>query len=160
MLFIFRTLMVLVLIALAAASLFPAAIVAIDRMDLALDLSSLSPELAALAAGATWLEAALWFAAGLLFLIASVRLVRRTEGFWVWLIGFALYSSRWAVTVEDQSGLMKSLQSVTPESFTPDQITSASPAAQLIILGAHLAVGLIILAIDVADRRYWDSHGA
>jgi hypothetical protein len=160
MLWILRWPIVLILLCLAAGSLFPAVVVTVERADLPVNLAVVSPQLTALGEGASWLEAGLWYAAGLLFLISAVRLIRRTQGFWMWLLGFALYGGRWAVTMQDQGGLVQAAQSLSVQSFMPDQLTPVSPAVQTILLAGHLLVGLIIFAIDAADRRYWDSQAA
>jgi hypothetical protein len=160
MLWILRALMVLVLLGWTAVSLFPAFVVTVERTGLPIDLAAVSPELAALGKGASWLEAGLWYGAGLMFLISAIRLIRRTQGFWLWLLGFALYGGRWAVTIQDQGGLLKAAQGLSMQSFQPGALTAASPAAQTVLLAAVLVVGLVIFFIDAADRRYWDSQGA
>lgn len=110
-------------------------------------------------AQANWLEAGLWFAAGLFFLISAVRLMRRTQGFWMWLLGFACYGGRWAVTQQNEGGLIATVQSITPESIAPENLTPEAAPVQLGLLAFHLVVGLIILVIDAADRAYWDRNG-
>jgi hypothetical protein len=160
MIAILRWPIVLVLWALVVVSWFPALVVTVERASLPIDLAAISPELTALGQGASWLEAGLWGGAGLLFLIASIRLMRRTQGFWMWLLGFALYGGRWALTIQDQGGLVQAAQSLSVQSFQPDQLTAVSPAAQTILLGGHLLVGLIIFVVDAVDRHYWDSQAA
>lgn len=110
-------------------------------------------------AQASWLEAGLWFAAGLFFLIAAVRLMRRTQGFWMWLLGFACYGGRWAVTQQNEGGLAATLQSLTPQALSPENLTPEAAPVQAGLLAFHLVVGLIILVIDAGDRAYWDRVG-
>lgn len=113
------------------------------------------------AAQATWIDVGLLAGAGLFFLIAAIRLVRRTQGFWVWLIGFALYGARWAMNQSD--GLAATVQSIDFNAFLQPQAIvedMASPEAQVSLLGILLIVGLVIFVIDAADRSHWDRQGA
>lgn len=158
--FVLRWPIVLILLILVAVSLFPAVVTTLARTDL-IDVGAVSSELEALAVNPTWLEAGLWYGAAIFFLIAAIRLMRRTQGFWMWLIGFALYGGRWALTQQGQEGgLMGLAQSLSLDSFTPAAISDGSPAVQVSMLAIHLLVGLVILIIDGADRAYWDRQGA
>jgi hypothetical protein len=118
----------------------------------------------ATAAGAdqsTWIDVGLWAGAGLLFLVAAVRLIRKTQAFWAWLIGFALYGGRWALA--QQGNLVDTVKGINPQAYLePQTILSdlATPEAQVGLLGLILVVGLLIFVIDAADRAYWDKHGA
>lgn len=116
---------------------------------------------AAGAAQATWIDVGLWAGAAIFFLISAIRLIRRTQGFWTWLIGFALYGGRWAYA--QSSDLITSVQSIDPRVYLNPQALIADPAstqAQLGILGIVLVSGLLILIVDAADRAYWDKHEA
>ncbi len=109
----------------------------------------------------TWIDVGLWAGAGLFFLIAAVRLMRKTQGFWTWLIGFALYGGRWALAQE--GSLVDTVKGINPQAYlTPQSILSdlATPEAQVGLLGLILVVGLLIFVIDAADRAYWDKQGA
>lgn len=113
------------------------------------------------AATATWIDVGLLAGAGLFFLIAAVRLVRRTQGFWSWLIGFALYGGRWAL--EQQGNLVDTVKNIDPQVYlAPQTILAdlATPEARVGLLGVILIVGLLIFVIDAADRAYWDRQGA
>jgi hypothetical protein len=120
-------------------------------------------QVAASAAGAgqqTWIDVGLWVGAGLFFLIAAVRLIRKTQGFWSWLIGFALYGGRWAWA--QQGNLVDTVKGIDPQVYlTPQSILSdlATPEAQVGLLGLILVVGLLIFVIDAGDRAYWDKQG-
>ncbi len=168
MMWILRWPVVLVLLVLVAGSLLPAAATAIAQVhnpalsDAVAGFAESSPIVeSALAYGAngTWLEAGLWFAAGLFFLISAIRLIRRTQGFWFWLLGFACYGGRWAVTQQNEGGLVATVQSLTPQAFEPQNLTPDAAPIQVGLLTFHLVVGLIILIIDAADRAYWDRNG-
>lgn len=116
---------------------------------------------AAGAAQATWIDVGLWAGAAIFFLISAIRLMRRTQGFWTWLVGFALYGGRWAYA--QSSDLMTSVQSIDPKVYLDPQVVIADPAstqAQIGILGIVLVVGLVVLVVDAADRAYWDKHEA
>lgn len=109
---------------------------------------------------ANWVEVGLLAGAGLFFLIAAIRLMRRTQGFWTWLIGFALYGGRWAWTQADGLAV---IQSIDPKVYLQPQALIAdttSPEAQVGILGIVLILGLITWIVDAADRSYWDKQGA
>ncbi|HET9232400.1 MAG TPA: hypothetical protein VFO00_14020 [Vitreimonas sp.] len=121
-------------------------------------------QVSAAAAGAgqsTWIDVGLWAGAGLFFLIAAVRLIRKTQGFWTWLIGFALYGGRWAMAQE--GALLDTVKGINPQAYlTPQSIVAdlATPEAQVGLLGLILVVGLLIFVIDAGDRSYWDKQGA
>jgi hypothetical protein len=113
------------------------------------------------AAQATWLDVGLWAGAGVFFLIAAVRLMRRTQGFWTWLLGFALYGANWALA--QQGGLAATVQNIDPNVYMQPQVVAsdlASTEAQVGILGIILIVGLVVFIVDAADRAYWDKQGA
>lgn len=157
---ILRWPVVLILLVLVVGSIFPALATTAVQTDL-YDFSGVSAELEALAASSTWLEAGLWYGAAAFFLIAAIRLIRRTQGFWAWLIGFALYGARWALTQQgEDGGVLATLQSIRPESFQLENLSATAPAAQVTLVAFHLIVGLLIFIIDAADRAYWDRQGA
>jgi hypothetical protein len=113
------------------------------------------------AAQSTWIDVGLWAGAGLFFLIAAVRLIRKTQGFWSWLVGFALYGGRWALAQE--GSLVDTVKGINPQAYlTPQTILTdlATPEAQVGLLGLILVVGLLIFVIDASDRSYWDKQGA
>jgi hypothetical protein len=162
MTWILRIPAVLVLWALVLVCLAAAAATTAVRLDVGIDLSALTAEQIADVQQASWIEVGLWAGAGLFFLVASIRLLRRTQGFWAWLIGFGLYGGRWAMGQQDSGGLPAVTQGLTVESFQPQTLAAApdAPAAQVSVLAIVLVVGLIIFIIDAADRSYWDKHGA
>ncbi len=113
------------------------------------------------AAGANWINVGLLAGAALFFLIAAVRLMRRTQGFWTWLIGFALVGGHWAYG--QQGNLIQTIQGIDPRAYlAPQELLNdtGSPTFQVGVLGVILIVGLLIFIIDVADRAYWDKQGA
>lgn len=110
---------------------------------------------------ATWLDVGLWAGAGLFFLIAAIRLIRRTQGFWAWLIAFALFGGRWAYAQRmDFETLM---QEFDPTIYMrPQEVVAdlGAPAAQVGLLGLVLVVGLLTFIVDAVDRAYWNKQGA
>jgi hypothetical protein len=116
------------------------------------------------AASATWIDVALLAGAAIFFLISAVRLMRRTQGFWTWLIAFALYGGRWAWSQQyNEGGVMGTVQSVDIDAYAQPQALLAdlsSPTAQVGILAIILVVGLLVFIVDAADRAYWNSQGA
>jgi hypothetical protein len=115
------------------------------------------------AADATWIDVGLLVGAGVFFLISSIRLMRRTQGFWSWLIGFALYGGRWAWEQQNEGGLLATVQGIDPNAYAQPQVVAsdlASPEAQVALLVIVLVVGVIIFIVDAADRSYWDKQGA
>ena len=163
MMFIIRWPVALVLLLLALSTLAAAATTGIVLGHAPIDLSAyLTPEQIATLSNTSWLEVGLWAGAGLFFLISMIRLLRRTQAFWTWLLAFALYGGRWAVGQQSQGGLEATAQSLTANSFQPEALTSTpeAPAAQVTVLAAILIVGLVIFLIDAADRAYWDKQGA
>jgi hypothetical protein len=110
-----------------------------------------------------WLQTGLLYGAGLFFLVSTIRLMRRTQGFWTWLLGFACFGGRWALAQQDNGGLVGTVQHINPNAYMQPQTliaTPDAPEAQVALLGAILLVGLIILIVDAADRAHWDSQGA
>jgi hypothetical protein len=113
------------------------------------------------ASEAGWIDVAMLAGAGLFFLISAIRLMRRTQGFWTWLIGFALYGGRWAMAQHD--GLVATVQGIDLNIYMQPQAVLAdlgAPAAQVALLAIVFIVGLLILVIDGADRAYWDKQAA
>ncbi len=113
------------------------------------------------AANASWIDVGLLAGAALFFLISAVRLMRRTQGFWTWLLGFALYGGRWAYQQRD--GLAATIQGIDPNVYRTPQVVLqdlGSPAAQVGLLGVVLIVGLLVFIVDAADRSHWDKQGA
>lgn len=110
---------------------------------------------------ASWLHIGLLVGAGLLFLVAAVRLIRKTQAFWAWLIGFALYGGRWALA--QQGNFVDTVKGIDPQAYLEPKTVLAdlgTPEAQVGLLGLILIVGLLIFVIDAADRAYWDKQGA
>jgi hypothetical protein len=113
------------------------------------------------AAEAGWIDVGLLAGAGIFFLISAVRLMRRTQGFWTWLIGFALYGGRWAMA--QQGDLIQTVRGIDPNAYLQPQVLVGDPAAveaQVGLLGVILVVGLLVFIIDAADRAHWDRQGA
>jgi len=160
MTFVLRLPAIIVLLLLVAASLAPAIAVTVFRAGLPVDLALVDPSLPGFAEQGSWLDAGLWYGAALFFLISSIRLMRRTQGFWTWLLGFACYGARWALA---QADVAASLQQLDFERYAqPHALAQAgdTPEAQVAILAVILLVGLMILIIDAADRSYWNKQGA
>ncbi|MFT3728473.1 MAG: hypothetical protein QM759_11670 [Terricaulis sp.] len=155
---------ILALLALVLISLVGAVLATLVALHAPIDLSSiLSPEQKTQIAQVTWVETALRYAAGLFFLIAAIRLIRRTQGFWTWLLGFACYGGRWAWQQQSQGDIVNSVRSINPQVYLhPQDLLGSldSPESQVALLAVILIVGLIILIIDAADRAHWDRQGA
>lgn len=113
------------------------------------------------AAEATWLDVGLLAGAAVFFLIAAIRLIRRTQGFWVWLLGFALYAGRWAYA--QGQDVVTRIQAIDinvyrdPQALVQDM---SAFEAQVGILAVILIVGVFVAIVDGADRAYWDKQGA
>ena len=113
-----------------------------------------------IAGNSNWIETALWYGAAVFLFIATVRLIRRTQAFVTWLIGFLLYGGRWALTLQDQGGVMPAVQALTVDSFRPENITTTSTPGQLALLAALLVVGIVIFIVDHTDRKHWAAQAA
>jgi hypothetical protein len=154
-------LVLLVLVLLSFAGAFAATVV---LANLPVDLGAvLSEDQISTVRRTSWIEAGLWYGAGLFFLISAIRLIRRTQGFWTWLLGFACYGGRWAFAQQEGGGLAATVQDVDPNAYLRPESLAAAPEsseAQIGILAIILIVGLITLIIDAADRAYWEKHGA
>lgn len=116
------------------------------------------------AASATWIDVGLLGAAALFFLISAVRLIRRTQGFWTWLLGFAAYGGRWAWSQQySEGGVTGTLSGFDINAYMQPQTLLTdlgSPAAQIGILGIVVVIGVFVFIVDAADRAYWDKQGA
>lgn len=109
------------------------------------------------AADATWIDVGLLGAAALFFLISAIRLIRRTQGFWTWLLGFACFGGRWAY--QQGQGVVDQLMAIDINIYRNPQalITDMSSfEAQVAVLAVILVVGLFVVIVDGADRAYWD----
>jgi hypothetical protein len=162
--FILRLPAILALVALVLISLIGAVLATLVLAHAPIDLSSiLSPEQKTQIAQVTWVETGLRYAAGIFFLIAAVRLIRRTQGFWTWLLGFACYGGRWAWQAQSQGDIVNSVRKINPQVYLhpQDMLGSLdSTESQVALLAVILIVGLVILVIDAADRAHWDRQGA
>lgn len=165
MTFILRWPAILVLLALVLVSLGGAFVAAVALAHLPVDLSAIMPpgDIQVLQQG-NWLQTGLLFGAGIFFLVAAIRLMRRTQGFWTWLLGFACFGGRWALAQQQQTGdLLNTVQHLNLNAYQQPQTLLAStdsPEAQVGLLGLILIVGLISLIVDAADRAHWDRQGA
>ena len=161
--FILRWLIVIVLCLLTVLSVTPALIGTIETYNLPIDISAIAPasdNLKEWAKSTTLPERILWYAAAVFFFIAAIRLIRRTQGFWMWLLGFACLGGRWALAQQHQDGgLIGTVQSVSVDSFQPDVLAEGGSSAQIVFLVALFLIGLIIFFIDHVDREYWDRQG-
>jgi len=155
---------ILALIALVLISFIGAVLATLVLAHAPVDLSGvLSPEQKTQLAQVSWVETGLRYAAGLFFLIAAVRLIRRTQGFWTWLLGFACHGGRWAWQQQSQGDIVSSVRRINPQVYLhpQDMLGSLdSTESQVALLAAILIVGLLILVIDAADRAHWDRQGA
>lgn len=113
------------------------------------------------AADANWIDVGLFAAAAIFFLISAIRLIRRTQAFWSWLLGFAAYAGRWAYAQGE--GVVGQVRGIDPGAYlAPQGLLNdlASTEAQVALLAITVIVGLLIFVIDAADRAYWDRRGA
>lgn len=118
---------------------------------------------AAGAASATWLDVGLWAAAGLFFLISAIRLLRRTQGFWTWLLAFACFGGRWAWQQQQTGDLVTAIQGLDINIYRqPQNLLNnlASTESQVALLGIVLVVGLLVFIVDAFDRAHWNRQGA
>lgn len=163
MTFILRWPAILVLLLLVFASFGAAFAGTVHLAELPISLP-MTAEQQATVAQLSWIEVGLWAGAGLFFLIAAVRLIRRTQAFWTWLIGFGFYGARWAMAQQNEGGgLVANVQSIDVNAYTAPAELAANTGgteAQVGILAIILIVGLIIFIVDAADRSYWDKQGA
>jgi hypothetical protein len=116
------------------------------------------------AADAGWIDVGLLGAAAVFFLIAAIRLMRRTQGFWTWLLAFACYGGRWAwAQQQTDGGLLATVQGIDFSTYMQPAALAADTASaetQVGLLAVVLIVGVIVFIVDAADRAYWDKQGA
>ena len=105
-----------------------------------------------IAAGTTALEIGLAAVALLAFIISIVRLIRRTQGFIAWLIGFVcLAALRFVIGVGPDLARLEPVD--IWERASASFIAPGMLPANLVILGVCALVGLGIAIVDVADKR-------
>jgi hypothetical protein len=112
---------------------------------------------------ASWIDVGLLAGAGVFFLISAIRLMRKTQGFWTWLLGFALYGGRWGWQHSNEGDALATLRNIDFNTYTQPQVIASdlgSPEAQVALLGLVVIVGLFVFIVDAADRSYWDKQGA
>ena len=163
MMFFLRWPAVLVLLAMVLLSLAGAAGGAAALLDVPIEVPGLEQGTLSMIGQSTWLDVGLWSGATLFFLIAAVRLIRRTQGFWVWLLGFACYGGGWAVAQQSEGGFLATVQGLDPKAYLKPETLAAVPEsaeAQIGVLAIILIVGLLVFVIDGSDRAYWDRQSA
>ena len=157
--FILRWLLILILLAFVALMLAAQPLLGLIQTHAGLDLTLLKTAWSGLARHADWIEAALWYAAAAFLSIAIIRLVRRTQAFWMWLLAFALLGARWGLSLRTvDGGAVGLLQGLTLERFQPALIVADPPLLQVVVLIKLLIIGVIILSVDNDDKAYWDRH--
>lgn len=123
-------------------------------------VQSVQADISSDTAGATWLDVGLLAAAAVLFLISAIRLIRKTQGFWTWLLGFACYAGRWAYT--EGQGVIDRIRAIDINIYRDPQAllnNQASFETQVAVLAIILIVGIFTFIVDAADRAYWDRQG-
>lgn len=113
------------------------------------------------AQGADWRETALLAAAAVFLFIAAVRLMRRTQGFLTWLLGFACLVGRYAlVTLAQDDNIIADAAAVSDLEEATKVAAAAINDYPLVFLAILFICGVIILFVDTADRAYWRKRGA
>ena len=77
---------------------------AVDRLGLAPFENPAWRRFSEYAVNTTWLQTALCAGGAVLLFVAAVRLIRRTQAFWAWLIGFAMIGARWGLMWQADGG--------------------------------------------------------
>jgi hypothetical protein len=157
--FVLRWLLILILMAFVAQMLAAGPLLGLIQTQAHVDLTMLTTGWSGLARNDDWIEAALWYAAAAFLVIAVIRLVRRTQAFWMWLLAFALLGARWGLSLRAvEGGAVGLLQSLTPQSFDLALLAANPPLLSILLLIKLLLIGLLILVVDHADKAYWDRH--
>ncbi len=106
----------------------------------------------------TWPEAALWGGAGLFFLIASIRLMRRTQAWFMWLLGFACLVGRWVLGQGGTEQALAAVKALDASAYLkPAELLGDLTGLEVQVgrFGVILVLGLIVLIVDIADRAHW-----
>ncbi|MGE0829312.1 MAG: hypothetical protein AB7O04_08175 [Hyphomonadaceae bacterium] len=151
---ILRWPLVLALFALTLICLAAAAGTAADRAGFALQ-DPLWQSFAAQSQGANWVQTGLLAGGALFLFIGAVRLIRRTQAFWAWLIGFGLLGVRWGLMRQSEGGLQFEAAQFASVQGAQKAAADAANDYGLLALGVLFALGLLILIVDAADRAYW-----
>jgi di/tricarboxylate transporter len=101
-----------------------------------------------------WVEIALLLLAGLMFVIAAIRLVRRTQSFLAFLLGFAAIAGFTVVNA------WLTVQADPTRAGIPGQVLEElSGPAPMGVLGLMVFVGIVIFFIDRTDKAHWRHVG-
>ncbi|HCK85116.1 MAG TPA: hypothetical protein DHW63_11560 [Hyphomonadaceae bacterium] len=106
----------------------------------------------------SWPEVVLWGGAGLFFLISSIRLMRRTQAWFMWFMGFACLVGRWVLGQGGVEQAVSAVQGVDVGAYLkPEDLLGdvTAPEVQVGRFGVLLLLGLIVLIVDLADRAHW-----
>jgi hypothetical protein len=130
---------------------------AVDRLGLAPFENPAWRRFSEYAVNTTWLQTALCAGGAVLLFVAAVRLIRRTQAFWAWLIGFAMIGARWGLMWQADGGPSVDLAQIGSELATKEgaQRLASSAGYDFGPIGVLLIIGLIILIVDAADRAHW-----
>jgi hypothetical protein len=115
----------------------------------------LSEDQLAVVRGFDWVQVALWAGAGLFFLISAIRLMRATQGWFLWLLGVVCYVGRW---VAGQGGPEAALGQVSDLDagayLKPGELLGdlTAPEVQVGRFSLLLLLGLIVLIVDLSDK--------
>ncbi|MFZ4120179.1 MAG: hypothetical protein ACOYKM_00820 [Caulobacterales bacterium] len=122
-------------------------------------LEGLARNATAIVRATSTLEVVLSLAALFFFVIALVRLVRRTQAFMAWLLGFLCL-----LALRSVAGIATDIGGKPPAELFNQMLANLQEptllTANLIILGAQLLIGIAIIMIDVSDKRHWTAHAA
>jgi hypothetical protein len=157
--FILRWLLILILAAFVGQMLAAQPLLGLIQTHSGVDLTLLKTAWSGLAHHNDWVEATLWYAAAAFLLIAVIRLARRTQAFWMWLLAFAFLGARWGLSLRAvEGGAVGFLQGLTLERFQPALLVANPPLLSIVLLIKLLIIGLLILVVDHDDKAYWDRH--
>ena len=92
------------------------------------------------------------------FLISAIRLMRGTQGWFLWLLGFACLVGRWVLGQGGVEQAVSAVQGVDVGAYLkPEDLLGdvTAPEVQVGRFGVLLLLGLIVLIVDLADRAHW-----
>ena len=154
-----RLLAILALLAVALLVWAAAAAVTINLAALPVDVGAIVGEdQLETIRSVSWPEAALWGGAGLFFLISAIRLMRRTQAWFMWLLGFACLVGRWVLGQGGYEQAIATVQGLDVGAYLkPAELLGdvTAPEVQVGRFGVVVLLGLIVLIVDIADRSHW-----
>ena len=106
----------------------------------------------------SWPEVVLWGGAGLFFLISSIRLMRRTQAWFMWLLGFACVVGRWVLGQGGVDQAVSAVQGVDVGAYLKPEDLLGDVTAPEVQVGLQPATSNKKFERISSPRRAWKAR--